>query len=275
MKAQSTGKRIRLTDRDLLWFSKIHEHGPLSTSELLAFSDDGTQNKGRAQNRLTDLFNEDNNAHEKPYLLRPPQQFQTIDARYNELVYSLSPTAEQALKDAGTWSDWVHKAGGPFWHQRETAAFMAGVELECLNDPKHNFIPASQILERAQTTLRYPTTYTDPYTGQRLVKDLIPDGLFGIEFVREDGKFYRFHCVEIDRGTEPKTSPNKERKSLERMVLQYEDYIGNKRYQEHLKLRAPMVCQFKGYKKFPVELERRKTNLNLFREVGNLKFAEY
>ena len=29
---------------------------------------------------------------------------------------------------------------------------------------------------------------------QRLVKDLIPDGLFGIEFVREDGKFYRFHC---------------------------------------------------------------------------------
>lgn len=78
--------------------------------------------------------------------------------------------------------------------------------------------------------------------GQRLVKDLIPDGLFGIEFVRDDGKFYRFHCVEIDRGTEPKTSPNKERKSLERMVLQYEDYIGNKRYQEHLGLRAPMIA---------------------------------
>ena len=121
MKPHSTGKRIRLTDRDLLWMQKIHEHGPLSTSELLAFSDEGKQNKGRAQNRLTDLFNEDNNAHGSAYLDRPPQQFQTIDARYNELIYTLTKAGEVALKEAGLWSDWVHRPGGPFWHQRLTA----------------------------------------------------------------------------------------------------------------------------------------------------------
>ena len=35
---QSTGKRITLTERDLLWFEKIHEHGPLPSSFLLEYS---------------------------------------------------------------------------------------------------------------------------------------------------------------------------------------------------------------------------------------------
>ncbi len=99
MKPQSTGKRIRLTKRDLLWMQAIHHHGPLSTSELLAFSGGGEQNKGRAQNRLTDLFNETDTPHGAAYLTRPPQQFETIDARYNELIYGLTKAGEQALKD--------------------------------------------------------------------------------------------------------------------------------------------------------------------------------
>ena len=100
MSPQSTGKRIRLTERDLLWMQKINTHGPLSTSELFAFGKHLGSNLQRAKNRLTDLFNEDNNIHNQPYLTRPKQQFQTIDARYNELVYDLSPTGTQALKDA-------------------------------------------------------------------------------------------------------------------------------------------------------------------------------
>lgn len=240
MKAQSTGKRIHLTKRDLLWMQAIHHHGPLATSELLAFSGGAKQNKSRAQNRLTDLFNEAETAHNAPYLTRPPQQFQTIDARYNELIYNLSDAGEHALKDAGTWSDWVHRAGGPFWHQREVAKVTAGVEIACINRTDRNYIQGWKVLERAQTRLRYPVTFKDPGTGRTLTRDLIPDQIYGIEYLTEDGPRYRFYVVEVERGTNPKTS-KQDRKSIERMEAMYDVYIGQGKYKEHLELGAPMV----------------------------------
>lgn len=238
MTAQSTGKRIRLTKRDLLWMQAIHHHGPLSTSELLAFSGKG-QNKSRAQNRLTDLFNETDTQHRGAYLTRPPQQFQTIDARWNELIYGLTQTGEQALKDARMWSDWVHKAGGPFWHQREVARVTASIEIDCLNRPDQNFIQGWKVLERAQKPLRYPVTFKAPNTGRYVTKDLIPDQLYGIEHLTEDGPRYRFYVLEVERGTNPKTS-TRNRKSVERMQAMYDVYIGQGKYKEHLGLRAPL-----------------------------------
>lgn len=52
----STGKRVTLTDRDLLLFEKIHRHGPLSTPYLVAYSSLLRKNPKRAKDRLTDLF---------------------------------------------------------------------------------------------------------------------------------------------------------------------------------------------------------------------------
>lgn len=242
MRPQSTGKRIRLTARDLLWMQAIHHHGPLCTSELSAFSEGEWQNKSRAQNRLTDLFNEENTPHQAAYLSRPIKQFQTIDARYNELIYGLTKAGETALREAGIWSDWVHKPGGPFWHQREVAKVTAGVELDCLKSPDHNYIQGWKVLERAQTKLRYPVTFKDPGTGRVLTRELIPDQLYGIEYLTEEGPRYRFYVVEVERGTNPKTS-TQDRKSVERMEAMYEVYIGQRKYREHLGLRAPVVLQ--------------------------------
>ncbi|MGH1576494.1 hypothetical protein [Planktotalea sp.] len=240
MVAQSTGKRIRLTERDLLWMQAIHHHGPLSTSELLAFSEGLGQNKARAQNRLTDLFNEANTAHHSPYLSRPPQQFQTIDARYKPLIYGLTDAGQDALKEADMWSDWVHKAGGPFWHQREVAKLTAGVEIDCLKRPDRNYIQGWRVLERAQRRLRYPVTFSDPSTGKTLTRDLIPDQIFGIEYLTEDGPRYKWFVVEVERGTNPKTS-KLDRKSVERMEAMYEVYIGKKEYKRHLQIQAPLL----------------------------------
>jgi hypothetical protein len=242
MVPQTTGKRIRLTKRDLLWFSKFNTHGPLSTSELFTFGKHLGGNAQRAKNRLTDLFNEDNNAHGKPYLMRPKQQFDTMDARYNELVYDLTSAGIKALQDSGMYHPHNGTSLGPWWHGRAVARTTAKAEIETLDDPKTNYIAGWQILERAElTTLRYPTKFTDPYTGRQITKDLIPDAIYGLEFVKPGGLYYRFHCVEVDRGTEPKTSSNMERKSLERMRLQYGDYIGNEKYKKHLRMTAPMV----------------------------------
>lgn len=244
MYPQSTGKRIRLTKRDLLWMCKINSHGPLSTSELYELGQDISGNLQRAQNRLTDLFNENNNAHNMAYLTRPRQQFDTIDARYQELVYDLSEAGVKALEQAGLYHPFNGTSLGPWWHGREVAKYTVAKEIETLQDPNVNYISGWQILERAGlSTTRYPTTFNDPYTGKRITKDLIPDAIYGLEFVKPDGLYYRFHCVEVDRGTEPKTSRNMERKSLERMRLQYEDYIGNGKYKEHLGMTAPMMVE--------------------------------
>lgn len=83
----STGKRVTPQPRDLLWFQKLHEHGPLSSTYLHAFSQHLARNEKRARDRLTDLFNESNAPHGGAYLARPWQQFQTLDARYQNLVY--------------------------------------------------------------------------------------------------------------------------------------------------------------------------------------------
>jgi hypothetical protein len=97
----STGKRVTPQDRDLLWFQKLHEHGPLPSSFLLAFAQDMRRSEKRAKERLTDLFNEDNTAHDGTYLSRPLQQFRTIDSRYNQLVYDLTPSASRM--HGGRW----------------------------------------------------------------------------------------------------------------------------------------------------------------------------
>lgn len=240
MKPQSSGKRIRLTDRDLLWMHRIHELGPLSTPELLAFSDDGKQNRGRAQNRLTDLFNEENTPHGGRYLDRPSQQFKDMDARYKPAIYSLQPAAEKALKEAGLWSDHVHKAGGPFWHQRLTSRSLASVAIAAKTRDDIGFIPGSTILARAQTKLRYQTRITDPSTNQTIDAPLVPDGLFGLEY-RQDETSYRFFVIEADRSTEPKNTGVAGRKSINRMLAQYYAYLDRGLYKDHLKLTAPMI----------------------------------
>lgn len=126
---QSTSKSITLQERDLLWLQKIHEHGPLASSVLLAFAKDKGASAKRAQERLTDLFNEGNTAHGGAYLTRPPQQFATIDSRYNQLVYDLAPAGVRALKGRQLWRETNAVTAGPWLHQFMVSSITASTEL--------------------------------------------------------------------------------------------------------------------------------------------------
>ena len=236
---QSTGKRVTPQPRDLLWFEKLAEHGSLPSSFLLEFAKDTHRSDKRAKERLTDLFNEKRTPDGGTYLTRPPKQFETLDARYNQLVYDLSPASLAALSRAGC--PIRPRRSGPWWHSLMVSCITASIELACLERSDLGYIPQSKILTRAGVGLRWPTKITEPASGAIYVKDLIPDAVFGLEYLTSIGRRYRFFALEADRATEPLQSTEIHRKSFLRHLLQYEDYIERGGYREHLKLNAPML----------------------------------
>ena len=241
LKATSTGKRVSPTERDLLWFTKLHEHGPLPSSFLLEYTRSSHKSEKRAKERLTDLFNEAYTPHGGPYLLRPPQQFRTIDSRYNQLVYDLAPAALKAL--AVQQGNQVTKPSrsGPWLHSLMVSCITASIELACLERDDLSYIAQHRILVRAKTELRYPIRMADPATGLEHDKHLIPDAIFGLEYHAAAGSRFRFFAVEADRATEPATSNHFNRKSFDRHLRQYHAYIERCLYQQHLRLTAPML----------------------------------
>lgn len=240
LKPTSTGKRVSPTARDLLWFTKIHEHGPLPSPYLLKYMRGSHRSEKRAKERLTDLFNETNTPHGGPYLTRPMQQFQTIDARYKPLVYDLAPAATKALAEQNLLHGRTAHHG-PWWHAFMTSCITSSIELAYLAREDLNYIPQSAILARADAKLRWRTCIVEPVSGRSYAKDLLPDGVFGLEYMTKSGPRYRFYALEADRATEPLRSGNFHRKSFLRHLLQYQDYIEGGGYRKHLKLSAPML----------------------------------
>jgi hypothetical protein len=237
----STGKVVSPQERDMLWFRKLHEHGPLSSRYLHAFSVHLARNEKRAQDRLTDLFHESCTPHGGSYLIRPWQQFETLDARYQDLVYDLAPAGEAALREHGFWHDRGAAAHGPWRHRAMVAAVTASIELATHHDPALTYIPQHAILKRAGATLRCPVPFTNPNTRKPLKSDLIPDALFGLQYGTGTSQTFRFFVVEADRGTEPTRASGLSRKSHLRHFLQYALYINGGRYKDHLRLTAPLL----------------------------------
>lgn len=236
----STGKRVRPTERDFTWFAKLAEHGPLPSAYLHAFTADLRRNEKRARERLTDLFNESETPHGDAYLSRPLQQFQTIDSRYNHLVYDLTPASRKALHEVDRLPAKVPQSGGPWLHHLMVACITASIELETRVRDDLKYIPGSLILERANTDLRSTVSYRDPATDSVVDAALVPDAVFGLEYRTNEGSRFRFFVLEADRSTEPIASSAR-RKSWIRSLAQYQAYIGEGQYRKHLALSAPLL----------------------------------
>jgi hypothetical protein len=241
LRATSTGKRVLPTARDMLWLQKLAEHGPLPSSFLLAYAKHSHASEKRATERLGDLFHEDNTLDGGPYLVRPVQQFRTIDSRYNQLVYDLAPAGWRVLKRIGFDTERYSAPSGPWLHHHMTACITASIELAALAQDNVSYIPQSVILARANAKLRHPVSIIDPATKRRMTKDIIPDALFGLRYNTSDGDRFRFFAVEADRATEPTTSANWNRKGFERNLRQYHAYVAGGAYQQHLNLTAPLL----------------------------------
>lgn len=239
-KPQSTGKRVTPQERDLMWFQWLLEHGPLPSSFLHQYSRWSHRSEKRSMDRLTDLFHEDNTPDGGTYLSRPPQQFRTLQAGYNQLIYDVTKFSLKALDRLDYLSSAGNTNAGPWLHRHMVACITASIELAALDRKDITYIPPRDILYRAKADLRYPTTITEP-SGVSYTKDLLPDALFGLQYHTDEGDRFRFFLVEADRSTEPFTTKNFNRKSALRNLLQYRDYIENGLYRKHLDLTSPLL----------------------------------
>ena len=174
-------------------------------------------------------------------MARPLQQFRTLDSRYNELVYELTPASEKALREHRLYHEAATRQAGPWLHRFMVSCITASIELSAQKHENITYIPQHEVLERAGTELRYPTRIQDPKTGKSYTKDLIPDALFGLAYSVKGKSYYRFFLLEADRSTEPATSSNFHRKSHLRSLLQYREYIGKGLYKNHLGLTSSLM----------------------------------
>lgn len=238
---QPTGKRITPTDRDVFWLEKLHRHGPLSTPYLLAYSKLVRRSDTRAKDRLTDLFNEDATPHGGSYLARPWQQFETLDARYQDLVYDVTDAGGQCLEAHDRSREFTPHPSGSWKHRFMVSTITASIELATIATDNVRYIFADEILERVGRPLSFPVTIRAG--NETTTKQLIPDGLFGIEYTDGDGhSTYRFFLIEADRSTEPGEASSLDRKSYLRTILQYREFVGCGLYKEALGLKAGLLA---------------------------------
>ncbi|MCG8449641.1 MAG: replication-relaxation family protein [Pirellulales bacterium] len=167
------------------------------------------------------------------------QQFQTIDARYNQLVYELNEPAKRVLQREGRLNDHAPRPGGPWLHRLMVSCITASSELAAEARPDLRYIPQHAILDRVGVGLGAFVACEHPVTGQTHSGDLIPDAICGLEYRNGKRLRRRFFLIEADRNTEPNRSGRFDRKSFRKSILQYREYAGGGLYKEHLKLDDP------------------------------------
>lgn len=238
---RSTGRFIKLQPRDLVWFEKLHIHGPLPVTYLHQFTRHIHTDYKRTQERLGRLYHEDRTYYGGRYLDRPKDQEATPDGDRNHKVYDLLSPAEHALSDHGRLHEQVASPHGSWPHRFMVACITASIEIETLTHPTIAFIPQHRILARAGTSLRIPDVpYLNPGTGITERKCLIPDAVFGLRYAQpDDSKRFLFFLVEADRKTEV-NALSSGRKTWERTIRQYRSLIGGGVYKQHFKLTSGM-----------------------------------
>lgn len=210
---------MSLTDRELRWLRHIAIHGPQSSEFLLELVADTHRCRDTGLRTLQKL-------REREYLRLPPQQQQIAKADFHPYVYDLTRKAELYLQGLGDPK--TTRPRGHWWHAFLTASITSVIAIEAARRG-YRYIPAHEILSRSGATLAIPA-------GSQ---KLIPDQFFALDY----GGTFRSFVLEVDRGTEPVSSLTG-RKSVRRMIEQYEQLAAADRIRNHYRLNSPLLLLF-------------------------------
>jgi hypothetical protein len=219
-KPQPSDDRIALSERDFRIFEALHRHGPLPTHYLFELTKDLGKNFAAHQHRLTKLYNGTKDG--TTFLTRPAQQFASYEARYQPLIYDLTPMAKHVLAERGRLSRFMPDRNDPFLHRFMGACIAASIDITSTSS-QVRFISKDTIFEKVGLV----TTPLSILAGN---KSLIPDDLFGIEY---PGKSYRFFAVEIDRNTESIERTKLDQNAFGTKLRGYLDIAGSRTYRSH------------------------------------------
>lgn len=233
MRRTSLGKRLALTPRDFAIFRALSRYRYLRSTYLHRFS--GGASETRFKERLGDLFHEG-------FLDRPSKQWEFYEARLQPVVYALGKRAQACSEVGDVLSErctyLAHGAERQFRHATQICDCLASIELAAIDHQQLRFVPWSEILARApKTTQRLATPFHLPVGGRFVV----PDAIFGLEYIAGAQRSYRFFALEVDRGTMPIARSNPAQTSLLAKYAAYADMAQAHIYKVHLGLPNLMV----------------------------------
>ena len=205
---QPTGKRIVLTDRDIEILRLLYRYRYLGSTQLVAFLH--PKSEKRFQERLGILF------HETGLIDRPPVQWRYFDPLCSSVIYELSSHGLALLDDqyglpprATTLSRRSNNRKQQFVHAQMIVNTLVTIELETIETPDQRFVCVDEILARApvhtraaKNPLAVPVTIEPcpefPDLHRPWHTHVIPDALYGIEYLIDRERRYRFWAVECE-----------------------------------------------------------------------------
>lgn len=237
----SIGKRIEITSRDVEIFKLLSRYQYLRSSFLHAFVGG---DRVRFIERLGDLYHEG-------YLDRPEQQWQFANCRYMPVIHELGAKGERILRDHRLMSEPLKSlrtgACRQFPHQLMVCDILASIELGVRCDGALRFIGHDEIINRApERTRALPNPLHIPvsisYPSPRAAKthqaaiNIVPDALFGLEYLSSGKKSYRFFALEADRNKMPVARRNLQQSSYLRKLLAYREIVAQGVFKAHFGL---------------------------------------
>jgi protein involved in plasmid replication-relaxation len=213
----ATLEGVKPTNREVRWFKHIEFHGPQSSELLFELTRDTHRCKDTALRQLRKL-------RAGGFLSLPRQQRTTEHADFNPYIYDLTQKAKTHLVDLGIAEQTVRPTGH-WWHGYMTSCITSAIDIAAARDGVR-YIPAHEILAINNAPLAIPIN------GQKL----IPDQFFALDY----GGGYRVFALEVDRGTEPKTS-SQTRKSYAKSIAQYQTVLAQNIHRNHYGLKANIL----------------------------------
>lgn len=207
-----TNKQIVIGGRDCEILTLLYRYRYLRTAQLIAFLK--PRSEKRFIERLGDLF------HETGLIGRPTQQWQQGDRLTTPLIYEITARGIRYLEDKGILP---HRAtslarrirsgsGHQFPHAMMIMDALTEIELKTLMTDGERFVPVDEILARAPEATRRKTRPLElpvtlypckelPWITRPMQTHVVPDGLYGIEYIATGQPLYRFYALECERKT--------------------------------------------------------------------------
>ena len=242
-KRQVSDKRIHLNERDIDVLRWLYRYRYLRTSHLTQIFK--PRSPKRFVERLGDLF------HETGYINRPNLLGDRFSAHATSMLYEISNKGIELLEVQGvlpdravTFSRRSPRSYSPqHLHTMMIIEALLEIELETTTNINQRFVSVDEILARApecarlaRNPLRIPVTLKPctehPIIRSRQETHLIPDALYGIEYLIDGEKRYRFWALECER-TSPGSRANASASSTALKRAAYDALIKSRAYKSY------------------------------------------